>query len=307
MLGRLFYYDAWLPNTGVVKLVSPLLVWHHGWKFLLKGLIFGLPATLGYLLSLWRTRTLPAHSKLCGYLILVWLGYIFLIGGDIFLGYRAMLPIWIAGLIGMTMYERCWLSYKLPFTLMLTAYACSFGFNESSNASVQQEKQWFWSQWSLAKQLKRAMPNEIKIAVTAAGGLPFWTKFDSIDMLGLNEIHEPKKPTTLLEKQAFFKGHMYQGLSTILPRNPDLILFSAAGYEPWVNVLPISKVQFTSHRLVQDFIALSVLVPSQKLLGFYPIPKYVARFWVRTLVLAGKSMNMLGLHPLIYVQMIGYG
>jgi hypothetical protein len=67
------------------------------------------------------------------------------------------------------------------------------------------------------------------MAVTAAGCLPYWSGFRSLDMLGLNDYYIPRHPPPNLGEGAL--GHELGDGPYVLSRSPDLIVFNV-GTEP---------------------------------------------------------------------------
>ncbi len=67
------------------------------------------------------------------------------------------------------------------------------------------------------------------IAVNAAGALPYFTGFPTIDMLGLNDSHIAKhgRPKTFGKG---FIGHELGDGKYVLSRNPDLVIMRGGGY-----------------------------------------------------------------------------
>ena len=75
------------------------------------------------------------------------------------------------------------------------------------------------------------------IAVTAAGCLPYWTRFEALDLLGLNDLVLPSRPPELplnhWNVQPYYTniGHRLGNWDYVLERKPDIIVFHV-GWKP---------------------------------------------------------------------------
>jgi hypothetical protein len=91
-------------------------------------------------------------------------------------------------------------------------------------------------EWYNAESLSNALqtafePVQPLIAITAAGSFPLFTRFPSIDMLGLNDQYIATHTTTHFGKVTEI-GHAFGNGSYILRRQPDMIIFSIGEYYP---------------------------------------------------------------------------
>jgi arabinofuranosyltransferase len=244
---RLAYYGDWVPNAAYAKII---LSWHHlrvGVQYLLDGLgsftpfleIAALVSILGILF-----RRQVKKIILLDALILSWAAYIVFVGGDIFPGWRQMIPL-IIPLAVLTMIGMEWLMEegrqrirgRLPRTLAALGLAAMLGLefavyidsqilndgNQSAFGGM-----WVWDGKRVGEMLKAGFGRQQPLlAVDTAGSLPFWSELPAIDMLGLNDRYIAQHPPESAGGDP--QGHGLGNGQYVFDRKPDLIMFCA----PW--------------------------------------------------------------------------
>jgi hypothetical protein len=225
---RLAYYGYPLPNTYYAKVSGPWwLRIVEGVKGLLRVGFFHSPSLVLYLtvLSFLIIRALrslkrrwppgveqiPFEIALVPLLLSYWLW----VGGDYF-GDRFLLILYPAGILAvLTLLERFEprvrrLALAGIAVLQLAALARSPLF------TYRPEKYDYWIE--LAPYLSARYQDPL-LAIDAAGKVPFFTHWRTLDMLGLNDLHIGHKPADTFGAP----GHNKYDADYVLAKRPDLI------------------------------------------------------------------------------------
>ncbi|HUT99764.1 MAG TPA: hypothetical protein VM054_11915, partial [bacterium] len=242
LIFRLAYYGEWVPNSALVK-YSPSL--HHligGFEYVGEGILALSPASFIALTFLGvgafhprsRERFLPLAM-----LTLLWLGYVIVIGGDVFPAFRHFIPVIVVMSYALAegtalawekldggILKRGVLLAGMAVIVVLT-FLLQFD-NPQSERAV--EERWEWDGRALGVTLREAFSEQRPLlAVTVAGCLPYWSELPCLDMLGLNDYYLPRhKPEDMGEG---YIGHELGDTAYVLKRAPDLIVFHV-GSEP---------------------------------------------------------------------------
>jgi arabinofuranosyltransferase len=239
MLFRIWYYGDFIPNTARVKVAlneARLLV---GLNHVKAGLAPLLPALGLLLLLLFLTRGKRAYRVVPAITLFIgWTTYVVFVGGDIFPGWRQLL----LGLVPLgfalaTLGERALRQQQATPLLWSLVLLVLFGgqlnaqMKDSENVRAKKER-WEWEGYSVGPALKRAFAEkEPLLAVDAAGALPYWTGFPSLDLLGLNDRYLATHPPEWHGRDAAI-GHDLGDPDYFLRRAPDIFAFcNAAGAE----------------------------------------------------------------------------
>lgn len=238
---RLAYYGEWVPNTAYVKAQFDPGSGAQGLDYVMAalGALRGVtvPALVGTaLLALHRTtRPLAAVLALPAAL---WLAYLATIGGDHFPGYRllhgALAPLaLLAGLAAMHVARAgshwCWAALLF---LVPAASGVQVSRDDPRFVEVKHEI-WEWRGKVVGEALARAFAGreQPRLAVDAAGVVPFYSRLPALDMLGLCDRTIAKTPFRewLLEVKARGEvhlppGHLRGNGAYVMDESPDLIL-----------------------------------------------------------------------------------
>ncbi len=229
---RLHYYGDYLPNTARIKMQPSLHYFLSGAKYVLRGLIVLFPLSLLSALSTVKAfRNRDTRTLLPAVMSLVWLGYLLVIGGDIFPGYRHFVPIvvlftWVSieGLLRMKFTINRRTVAMVAATLILFT---GLQLIDSRNREARDEL-WEWDGQVIGLVLKEAFSEQQPLlAVTAAGTLPFWSELPSLDMLGLNDRYLALNQGDC--QQEGLLGHNVCNPDYVLEQKPDIVSFNAAG------------------------------------------------------------------------------
>ena len=234
---RLAYYSEWVPNTALVKVGFSGRRLAEGASYVLRGLLSLAPWSLvGVAAMLAGLRSTRSRGRALLLLVTTaaWLGYVAVVGGDIFPAFRHLVPI-VVVLAFAVAEGGClateWLARRgrrpglvLPLSAgaLLAAFAVLQVVHPQSRAA--REERWEWDGQVAGLMLKQAFgARQPLIAVTAAGCLPYWSGLPALDMLGLNDHYLPRhKPA---DDGRFFLGHELGDGRYVLSRAPDLIAF----------------------------------------------------------------------------------
>src|SRR5690606_13494303 len=236
MLFRIWYYGDFIPNTARVKVALNEARLHVGLEHVKAGLTPLLPTFGLILLLLILTagrrvyRVVPALTVFAG-----WTAYVVFVGGDIFPGWRQLLlglvPL---GFVLATLGQRALVRqqvHPLFWSLLLLVVfgrQLSMQMNNSENERAKRER-WEWEGLSVGPVLKKAFADkEPLMAVDAAGALPYWTGFPSLDLLGLNDRYLAMNPPEWHGKDKSI-GHDLGDPDYFLRRKPDFFAFCNAG------------------------------------------------------------------------------
>lgn len=270
---RLYYYDSWLPNTAYVKLPASLDKIHSGLGYALRGflaypLLFGLTAF--FLWKLWKIPSKRGLAILFALPIFFWVLYLIYIGGDIFLGYRHILPVLIFSSLclvqGLELYPP---TKTLKWLCVLGLFLhTAIQFLARDNLAARKER-WGWNGAALGILFKEAFGNKNPLFATdPAGSIPYYSELPTLDMLGLNDKHIARTPHI----EYGWIGHDHGDGAYVLARRPDLVLMQS----PWGSDEPSFK---SSRELMKS----AEFHDQYRLIHFFvetPEP-FVSRVWVR--------------------------
>ncbi len=241
---RYLYYGEWIPNTALVKVSLSRIHLIEGLQYIWGGWISLLPlsffAVVFALVCFWDSNQ-RKRILLIGLPAVVWLGYIALVGGDIFPGWRHITPV--IALMALLLAEgMVWLqkristrTQKVLFILVLAASLAVFIWSQFDNTENKRAKKetWEWDGEVIGLMLKHGFgKQQALMAVDPAGCLPYWSELPAVDMMGLNDYYIPRNPPPDFGQG--YIGHELGDGNYVLGREPDLIVFCSpkGGYEP---------------------------------------------------------------------------
>jgi len=225
---RLAYYGEWLPNTYYAKVSGSLVQRLHYagrliatfeplWPYLLA---IGFAASAAAWRSLRRLgdgRIALASIPFEPFFCLVWLGYWFWVGGDVF-GMRFLLifvPVGAAILAGLAVprLRTAGRGQRVAGALV----ALGLVLLPFRGLDLVRERTRYDPWETLGYFLGSQHPGAL-LAVDAAGKIPFYSRLVSIDMYGLSDA-------TIARRELDFvaPGHSKYDVAYVLSRQPDLI------------------------------------------------------------------------------------
>jgi hypothetical protein len=256
LLFRYVYYGALVPNTALVKvsfnqdrLLGGLHYVRDGFRPLLPVLGLTLVALVAGFRGLRPERVLPPLVVLVG-----WSSYIALVGGDIFPGWRQLVPS-VVGL-GMLLAEgadaasrrfRFGVPVVVGLSVPVLAFALFFQTVDRENVRAKNEL-WEHDGRPLGYLLKKAFAEKKPLlAVDSAGALPYWSDLPCLDLLGLNDRYIATHPPPNFGHGGI--GHELGNGAYVLRRRPDLVAFNGPVAER--NPMFLSGKQLVATRAFQ--------------------------------------------------------
>jgi hypothetical protein len=235
LVAKWAYYGYWLPNTWYVKGGAGLANAGQGLVYVLFNSrrylsVLVVLAALAILLK-YRGRSLPAREILpSGLIVLVWLAYIIVQGGDNMVGGRFLLPILpLVYCILIKVAQQTKLEQPaIVVTSLLLGVFLIFGYVTSSGIKVQADswREVFETRKKAGLYLRENYPPDTLVALNQAGIIPFYSQLPTVDMLGLNDVtiaHRGKRDYTL------WYAHQAGDGEYVLSREPDIIIFGGRG------------------------------------------------------------------------------
>ena len=239
---RSSYYGDYLPNTAHVKAEFDPASWPAGYAFVSKallampGLALAMLLGAGLLLLHRKTRALTTVLALP---VLAWLSYLMAIGGDHFPGLRllhgALVPMALLAAVGVHSLNHPTLRVTFAALLAISASVTNVYVARHDPRSLEaRSEQWEWHAKVLGETLQRAFhEQQPRIAVDAAGALPFYSKLPVLDMLGLCDrtIATTPFPAWIDTVRAGIPkppGHMRGNGEYVIAQQPDLLTFQHA-------------------------------------------------------------------------------
>jgi len=232
---RLAYFGDYIPNTARAKVAVSFFALRSGIAYLLDAAGTSLPIVLVAVASaILLRRSEKARFLAC--VVVAWLGCVVLVGGDWMPAHRHLVPVLpTIVLLASMLLARQW---SFPETTrraaLLVVLVALLGFHlalqavSPSNREARGGSAWVWQCGQLASSLGAALAKDDPLmAVDVAGCWPYFSRFRSIDMLGLADRHiarEGHGGTTHA-----MPGHALGDGRYVLDREPDLISFGGIG------------------------------------------------------------------------------
>ncbi len=230
-LFRHAYYGQWLPNTARVKFKPSPEHLHTGLIYLREGFLGGAPLYAVGLLCiarLFRRGQTVTALALAGSAAL-WSAYVAVIGGDIFAAFRHFTPLIVIAAFAVALDFGSFVgTIKRPWGAAVIALVAAWLLVIQATCGQIRRAEFERFEWEgkdLALTLKRGLGDRKPVlAVTAAGCLPYWSGFECIDMLGLNDDYISSHPPKTFGSG--WIGHELGSGSYVLGRRPDLIVYN---------------------------------------------------------------------------------
>lgn len=228
---RQAYYHEWLPNSAFAKVGFSIVRSWTGIQyvmgaFYLAGIV--VPAVLAFRAA--AAEPVRGRVRFLGVVLAVWLGYLVLVGGDLFPGRRHLVP----AVIPLVYLAAIFLASRVPargslrpalagIALCLLALGVA-QLVDPTNAAARRER-WEWDGEVVGKALATAFgAKQPLLAVDPAGCLPYFSRLPSVDMLGINDHYLAHHRPPDFGKGPL--GHELGNGAYVLSRKPDLVLFN---------------------------------------------------------------------------------
>ncbi|HEU4724858.1 MAG TPA: hypothetical protein VFU59_06115 [Candidatus Eisenbacteria bacterium] len=228
---RQAYYHEWAPNSAFAKVGFTVERVRSGIGYVLgAGYLAGvlIPALLAFRVA--DPPPLQRRVRFLGVVLIAWLGYLAMVGGDLFPGRRHLVP----AVVVLVFLAAIYLSRRIPAqgslrpvagvgALCLAALAFA-QIVDPMNVRAKEEK-WEWDGEAVGGLLASAFGDEKPLlAVDPAGCLPYFSRLPSVDMLGINDHYLAHHRPADFGKG--FLGHELGDGAYVLSRKPDLVLFN---------------------------------------------------------------------------------
>ncbi|MGB8646235.1 MAG: hypothetical protein WCF84_13435 [Anaerolineae bacterium] len=236
LIWRLAYYGYPLPNTFYVKVGFTLAqvirgigyVGEAGWQYLIP---LVLPLLLGLL-----TRPLDRKRVYAEVVLVSYVAYVALVGGDWMVSNRLFVPIMplitLFAAVGSVRLFK-WVRPRLGTRRSLaTALACAgvaavLALDLAPSFTVNTHQDYTDSGKPIAEWLNAHCPTNLRVAVYAAGTLPYYApNFPIVDMFGLADttIAHLDIPTM---GQGTWAGHEKFSVDAVMRQNPNIFVLDA--------------------------------------------------------------------------------
>lgn len=230
---RYFYYGEWVPNTVMAKVAFSPERLVHGFQYISKAFAVFLPLLLYIFLNLSALKNHAQHAHhyrfgaFCLSVVLLSFAAICVAGGDVFLGFRPIVP-----LIPIMLFAVMTATAP-PAKLPEKAFICLIvGYYAFSHISADVNNVRTSSVSTTGREIGEALKERYAdtqplIAVYTAGAIPYYSDLPSLDVYGLTN-----KELTQRRKQAahFGKGmpgHDLFDVSYVESKKPDILVFEA--------------------------------------------------------------------------------
>ncbi|MDD2598624.1 MAG: hypothetical protein PHO37_05295 [Kiritimatiellae bacterium] len=196
LLLRHEYYGDWLPNTFYIKTQGVTFVrgfYYQALFYLVYALFAPVIIALFHYKSLYRLCNERAVAMSLMASILLWSLYLMRVGGD-FMEFRLMMPpfvlliILLVGIVHTSVPKIL----KLGLLMVLVTASClhaTLGYQYPSLQTIKDLKECHREWQDIALAMNRLFATErdkVRIGVTTAGIIPFYTELPAFDLLGLN-------------------------------------------------------------------------------------------------------------------------
>lgn len=228
MAFRLATYGEWVPHTGKVKISGTWVRTWHGLQWVATGLArHGVLVATGLLALRGAGRSPRVWVPLCT--AVLWCTYVALVGGDIFAAWRQLvpcLPAWAFLAAEAAAPLAAWPRTRAA-ALVGVLLAVHLGVSNTGRTwKLAREDRYEWDVEPVADAMVTAWGDrDPLIAVDAAGALPYFTRFRSLDMLGLNDAYLVDHPPKVYGGRGI--GHDLGDPEYVLDAKPDVMAFNS--------------------------------------------------------------------------------
>jgi hypothetical protein len=235
LLFRWVYYGAFVPNTALAKVsfnaervLGGLRYLRDGYIPLLPGVLLTLVAVVAGFRGMRSERWLPALVVLVG-----WSLYVGLVGGDIFPGWRQLVPAVVA--LGMVLAEAAHAASErfrrgalIVVGFAVPALVAGLFVQTWDRENIRAKNElWEHEGRPLGHLLRRAFGEKrVLIAVDAAGALPYFSELPALDLLGLNDRHIATHPPPGFGRGGI--GHELGDGAYAFERRPEIFAFNGS-------------------------------------------------------------------------------
>lgn len=232
LLWKRSFYGYWLPNTWYVKGGAGLANLEQGLVYFLfnaeryLGVPVALAAMAAYGFYKKQSAILKDFSPLA-LIVVTWLVYIIMQGGDNMVGGRFFLPM-LPAVYCIVIKFALEVRMKRAEILLGTAvlgFTLFYGY--VANPGLHNQAQSWRDAFNIRKNagilLRDHFPKDTVVALNQAGIIPYYSQLPTIDMLGLNDVHIAHSGK---RDYSLWYAHQTGDGAYVLSRKPDIIIFS---------------------------------------------------------------------------------
>lgn len=230
---RVAYYHDWLPNTAYAKLGFTWGRFAAGAAYVGRGLGDLWPLVVvgiaGLALATRRADLRPRVWPVALAMV-VWLVYLAAIGGDVFPAYRHLVPVVVLLAWGVGLGLEALPRRRGAAALLAVAVAVAFGIGQWRHPEYRKvdDNHFVWWGKETALTLRAAFGDrDPLLAVSAAGCLPYFSGFRSLDILGLCDRHIAHARPADFGRGPL--GHELGDAKYVLDRGPDILIIGPPG------------------------------------------------------------------------------
>lgn len=231
---RVLYYDAWIPNTALVKVAFTVERLRGGGGYVLAAAwgaaLIIVVAAVPLVAGAGRRGPRWRHAALAWIVAVGWAAYVVFIGGDIFPAHRHWLPslvaLCMAAGLGLCVFLERWPRLEWIAVGVGLAAVALFALRQPADRENRRAvtERWEYNGEAVGRLLHRAFGDrEPLLAAATVGSLCYYAKLPSLDMLGLNDrtiaSRRPEDFGTGLI------GHELGDGVYAMSRRPDLVVF----------------------------------------------------------------------------------
>ena len=225
---RRLYYDAWVPNTALVKLGVTLDRVRFGAAYLWSGALgFAALVVLAAAAAAVVEPRARRRVVILGGCLVAWCAYVLVVGGDWMPAHRLLVPaLVLLVLLGAEALAAAsarggdWRTRA--FIAAGALLAVHVAIQASDPEAPRGQHRWVWDARAVGLTLGRAFAaRQPLLAVDSAGAIAYYSELPTLDLLGLTNPVIARRPT---DGHAIV-GHDRGDGRYALSRQPDLVLF----------------------------------------------------------------------------------
>ena len=219
---RLYFYHDIIANTYYAKVTGGLIlrlysgVRHLYFNTLYNGFAFFFFFAFYYFIQ-YLIEDRQALTDFPMMFFVLWILYFVYIGGDVYLE-RFLLPCLAIGIYFFVLFLQNIKYHSIKYLLVACALWASFLVYADDGRFFYQKK--IYDVWQYLGKFLYPLPHRYRMAIDAAGKIPFYSELNTIDMLGLNNRKIGKMA---FNKNRFVIGHNKYNADYIIALRPELI------------------------------------------------------------------------------------
>ncbi|MDP1677755.1 MAG: hypothetical protein Q8L88_12930 [Bacteroidota bacterium] len=225
LVWKLSYFGDLIPNTFYAKVDMSGNQVFNGLKYSLKFFSAYSIITIFLLPAVWIDSQKIRYNYLIFGFVIMYAGFVSVVGGDFMFAFRLFVPI--VPLLAVLAYNGIEVVFSRNLFYIVIGVTTILSNTQSR---FHPELKWEIEKYTtvirgekVGKFIAKNFPADAKIAVTAAGAIPYFSKLYTIDMLGLTNREIAHNGSS--DIQPDITGHLKYNISIVIQKKPDLIYF----------------------------------------------------------------------------------